>query len=553
MARIILALFLGVEYISRQTAAFVPKHGGKVQSLSDFHLKKGIYKSNANASVNNRARTLSLASSSLNASITDEVLEAVDPILQGQPDLCDDPLRERKRKTRFLSALPKLGRTDELDRTILATAIPSMISLAVVPVVNAVDTYWVGRLGNALALAGQSAANQACWSVFFLVAFLPNITAPLVASAVASGNMDDARERVSETIFLCAVLGAVGTAVLALVPRQTLSAMVLSADAPAMDFASPYLRWRALGMVPALISATGFAAYRGLLNTVTPLKVSLLTSGANLVLDPLFIFYGRFGFIGAAMATGVSELLGGLTYLKLLFRRKLANWSMITKPPSTKALAPLIKGGAAMLIRQMAINVGLIAATRRAQVLDPSGVTGAAYGICMQIYNIGIVIIIAMQGSAAALVPANLAQCGEEKARECADRLLGWSALIGTAVGAMQFFLLPFVVPMFSTLPEVREAVRVPAIISALMQVVNGPVFGGEGIMLGLGSYRDLALITWGGIVAMILTLASPIGKGLDGIMWSLLSWSVFQSVGTVLHYLKISPLAVKRKYLTSK
>ncbi len=63
-----------------------------------------------------------------------------------------------------------------------------------------------------------------------------------------------------------------------------------------MDYAVPYLRCRAAGIVPASFASTSFAAYRGLLNTVTPLRVSLTTNLLNLALDPLFIFgLGRGG------------------------------------------------------------------------------------------------------------------------------------------------------------------------------------------------------------------------------------------------------------------
>jgi len=55
---------------------------------------------------------------------------------------------------------------DDLDRQILGTALPSMLNLAVVPVVNSVDVFWVGKLGSALALAGQAAANQAFFTLY---------------------------------------------------------------------------------------------------------------------------------------------------------------------------------------------------------------------------------------------------------------------------------------------------------------------------------------------------------------------------------------------------
>lgn len=474
------------------------------------------------------------------------------------PKVSKSLVTESRKLERLKKSLP--FQKDDLDNLILKTCIPTVMNLMVVPFVNSVDTFWVGRLGLAMALAAQSAANQACFTLFFLIAFLPNMTAPLVASAVSSGDDEQARERVCESLFLCNLLGAMGTFALVVYPRQILTALLLPAGSPVLDYAAPYLRWRALGMVPSLIAATGSAAYRGLLNTVTPLKVSLMTNGVNLVLDPLLIFGakglgGGFGFVGAAMATAVAEILGGATYIRLLLRRKLAKWSMLLRPPPLKSLIPLLSGGAAMLLRQLALNIGFLVATRRATVLDASGVSGAAYGITMQIYSIGIIALVGMQNAAAALVPsfrgAKDIEDPEERdqnARDAADRLLGWSTLVGLGLGVGQLALLPVLVPLFSTLPEVQEAVKMPSLIAALIHVVNGPVLAGEGIMMGVGAYKELAIVTTGYIATMIGCLSfTPLGQRLDGIMWSILLSSVVQQIGVVGHYLKVGPLAIKK------
>jgi MATE family multidrug resistance protein len=470
---------------------------------------------------------------------------------------------QTRKLERFRKSLP--FQNDTLDGLILKTCVPTVMNLMVVPLVNSVDTFWVGRLGVAMALAAQSAANQACFTLFFMIAFLPNMTAPLVASAVSSGDEEQARERICESLFLCNVLGAMGTFALMVFPRQILTALLLPAGSPVLDYAAPYLRWRALGMVPSLIAATGSAAYRGLLNTVTPLKVSLMTNGVNLVLDPLLMFGTRglggvgsfkgLGFVGAAVATAVAEILGGATYIRLLLRRKLARWSMLLKPPPLKSLLPLLSGGAAMLLRQLALNIGFLVATRRAQVLDASGVSGAAYGITMQIYSIGIITLVGMQNAAAALVPSfrgakdvNDPSKRDQNARDAADRLFGWSTLVGLGLGIGQVALLPVLVPIFSTLPEVREAVKMPSLIAALIHVVNGPVLAGEGIMMGVGAYKELAIVTMGYIATMVGCLCfTPLGQRLDGIMWSILFSSIVQQIGVIVHYLKFGPLAIKK------
>ena len=248
------------------------------------------------------------------------------------------------------------------------------------------------------------------------------------------------------------------------------------------------------------------------------------------------------------MATAVSETTSGIVYLKLLLKRKLVSVKQILRPPSLKSLMPLILGGASMLGRQLALNVGFVFAARRAQAMDPTGVSAAAYGIVMQIYSVGIVMHVAMQGTAAALVPSTQAKSGKDDARRVGDRMFAWCSIVGLMLGLTQFVALPWLVPVFSTLPAVQEAVKVPALIASLLHIVNGPVFAGEGVMLGLGCYRDLMLVTTAGIGTMMLGLLSPMGQRLDGILWSFLAFHAFQAVAVVVHYLKIGPLSVRRR-----
>ena len=126
------------------------------------------------------------------------------------------------------------------------------------------------------------------------------------------------------------------------------------------------------------------------MDTVTPLKVSLVTN-----FDPILIFgLSPFGVVGklgqglgvtgAAVATAGAELTSGLIYVKLLLEKKLMKWSKVFKVPSLSDLKPVLQGAASMLIFQLSINVALTLAARRAQAMDPTGVTAAAYGKLIQ-------------------------------------------------------------------------------------------------------------------------------------------------------------------------
>ena len=184
-----------------------------------------------------------------------------------------------------------------------------MLSLALFPVVGMVDTFFVGRMGSALSLAGQGAANAAFNFCFFVLAVVPTLTAPRVARASARGDDEAVRTTARESLWIAGAVGLCGTIALVGWPRYFLK-LVLPANAPALAPAARYLRYRALGYLPALLSSTCFAAFRGLLDTATPLRISLFYNALNAVLDPILIFGCGLGVAGAALATLLEAGLG---------------------------------------------------------------------------------------------------------------------------------------------------------------------------------------------------------------------------------------------------
>merc|ERR1712110_429376 len=99
------------------------------------------------------------------------------------------------------------------------------------------------------------------------------------------------------------------------------------------------------------------------------------------------------GVAGAALATAISEVSAGALYCFLMVRRKLLRLSSLFKPPKLSALIPLLQGGSAMLLRQVALNVSFITSMRRVQEMDMTGVSPAAYAITTTVYNLGVVIM----------------------------------------------------------------------------------------------------------------------------------------------------------------
>ena len=151
---------------------------------------------------------------------------------------------------------------DELDRKLIKLAVPSIANFAINPLIGAVDLFWVGRMGNALALAGMAAANQVFNSAFWLFSFLPTITAPLVSKAHARGDKEEVQDLICQAMMLGVFVSA-GMSVLMLHKPELFLSAVLEKGAPATEFAKPYLMVRALSFLPAMVATVGFSAFRG--------------------------------------------------------------------------------------------------------------------------------------------------------------------------------------------------------------------------------------------------------------------------------------------------
>merc|ERR1712187_619631 len=106
-----------------------------------------------------------------------------------------------------------------------------------------------------------------------------------------------------------------------------------------------------------------------------------------------------------------------------------------------------------MLMRQAALNVSFISATRAAQLMDPSGVQGAAYSITNQMYSLGLVVMLAVQATGATIVPASLSKDGKSRGRAVADRLIVWATLTSVSFSALLIMLLEPLTNLFTTLP----------------------------------------------------------------------------------------------------
>lgn len=455
---------------------------------------------------------------------------------------------------------------DDLDWKIAKLMMPAVVNYAIMPLVGAIDTFWIAKLHNALATAGQGTANQVYASIFWTSSFLPSVITPLVAKAHGKKDIASVQARAGEAIFVATVVGTIATIAFSFFTDRILTIGVKTTS-PSWHFARSFLRVRALTFLPSLLNVVGFALFRGSLDVVTPLRISLFANIINVLLDPIFMFKLGMGVSGAAAATCVADLLAFSIYAYLLFKRKMISLSSLAKIPSRSALGSLLWGGLSIQIKSIALNTAMIAVSRRTQALDGKGVYAAAHVIAMQMFHLGSVVSLALSTVASMVVPTERtrllslsnpenipldgsnAHAQEENrrramraTRQVTNRILAWSVALGLAIGGLQLMMLPML-SLFSPLPSVQDAAKIPTTIGAVLQVMNCIIWTGEGIQQGSECFGYITAVSLLATGSMLLALmVAP--DSLVGIWTCFGVLASVRLIGMLLHYFILGPLA---------
>ena len=189
----------------------------------------------------------------------------------------------------------------------------------------------------------------------------------------------------------------------------------------------------------------------------------------------------------------------------MLRKRGLIRLRKIFQIPKWAKLEPLLRGGAALQLRSVALNVSFLAVARVTQSIDQTGVAAAAHAMAIQVFQVGGIVLLALSTVSQTMIPNDLVARFDKKlkkrvggkiyAKATVNRLMCWGFLLGIGLGSLQILLLPLI-GQSTPIKQVRDAARIPAFLASIYQIMNGLVFIGEGVMVGTGSFLQLSLST---------------------------------------------------------
>jgi putative MATE family efflux protein len=401
------------------------------------------------------------------------------------------------------------------DREIARLAIPAFGALIAEPLYVLADTAIVGHLGTDQ-LAGLAVASSVLLTGYAVFIFLAYGTTAAVARLIGAGEEREAAHQAVQSIWLALAIAAV------LVPAGVLGAgrlvRALGATGAAAGYAETYLRISMLGVPALLVTLAAIGYLRGRQDTRTPLLVSIGAAAVNLVLE-LVLIYGLGYGVGASAASTVFAQTGAAAiYLALVARQTRSHG--VSLRPAARAVGRLARVGVDLLIRTAALRLTLLAATAVAARLG--AVEVAAHQIALELWNSLAIALDAIAIAAQAMVGRLLGAGDAAGARSASRRMVEIGLAFGVLAGIGVLALRGVLPHAFTDDPAVLALSSFLLIYVAVMQPVNAVVFVLDGVLMGAGDMRFLAVAMVGaaalfGLAAVVLLVT---GAGI-GWLWA--------------------------------
>ena len=412
-------------------------------------------------------------------------------------------------------------------KPLLALSLPIMASNAMQTAYNVADTFWLGRVG-----AEAVAALSIGWPLIFLLisiaAGLSMAGTTLVAQYTGADEPEKANHMAGQVFILLLILGISFAVVGVLVARPIL--ILMGTPEEVLPLAVVYSQIIFGGVVLMFGSFIFQAIISGWGDTVTPMKLMLISVVLNIVLDPLLIFgvgpLPRMGVAGAAIATVFSRGVASIIGFYLLFSGKKG---ITIHPrdliPRLHDIKRVIQIGVPSAIEQSTLAFGF---TVMAAIVAQFGTVAlAAYGIGTRLISILSMPAMGFSMAVSIMVGQNLGAGKDERAERVGWLSSGAILLILTVGGAVSFLLAQPIVSIFIVQEDqavIELGSRFIKFIALGMGtfgvrlVLNG-VFRGAGDTVTAMAFSILAL--WGFRIPLALGLSSSMGT--DGIWLGIL------------------------------
>lgn len=267
-------------------------------------------------------------------------------------------------------------------KKLIKFTIPTIIMLIFTSIYGVVDGIFVSNCVGADAFASVNLIMPALMILGAVGFMIGTGGSALISKTIGEGEKEKANKYFSMLIYLLIIIGVIFTVIgIALVKSVS---NLLGANESMLENCVIYGRTILAFLVPFMLQNC-FQSFLIVAEKPTfGLVISIATGITNMVLDFLFMYVFKMGVFGAALATGISQTIGGAIPL-IYFIRKNNSLLRLTKTKfEWKAILQTCANGSSEMVTN--ISMSLVNMLYNLQLMKYAGANGVvAYGIIMYV------------------------------------------------------------------------------------------------------------------------------------------------------------------------
>ena len=391
----------------------------------------------------------------------------------------------------------------EMYRRYISIAMPSVLEMVLISLINMMDTVMVASVGTdavaAVGLVGQPRMLMLC----FFFALNTGITA-VVARRKGENRKKEANAVMRNSMMLITLLSVVLMA-LFLPFARPLMLFAGAEEGRTLEDATVYFLIVGAALPFNALSMGICAAQRGIGNTRLAMYVNIASNLVNILFNWLLINgigpFPRMGVTGAAIATAIGLVVGFVLSLVSLFRgRKSDPFLHISRhdvwKPDKTAITDVTHIGLSAMVEQVALRIGFFTYAKIVAGLGTDAF--AAHQIAMQFLNLSFSFADGLGIAGTSMVGQMLGRQRRDLAHIYGTLAQRFALLVSFVIASGCIVLRGFLVSMFiseNASPGVRELAENVMIVVGIFQPFQMLSVVASGALRGAGDVKYAARV----------------------------------------------------------
>lgn len=432
-------------------------------------------------------------------------------------------------KTETVGQEGKLYRNSIL-KLLIVLAIPTIIEELLSTLLQYVDTAMVGHLGED-ATAAVNVTTTISWLIGSIYSAIGIGFVAMISKAVGLKDEGLVRKISMQALILACItgvtLGIVSAALSPYIPRW------MDADETIWQDASDYFLIVSLAVPFRAVGSIFGAAIRATRDTKTPLYISFVINGMNVVLNYIFIYAADMGVVGAALASAVAYFIMGILMFAAYRKNEYLHYSWNEFKPDKERLVACIKVSLPVFGTSITSCLGYIVFAR---VVSGMGTTiFAAHSIAVSAETIFYIAGYGLRSATSTLVGNSLGEKNYVKYRMVSRMSVLVTMVMMCVSGVLLYFISDFLMSLLTNSARVAELGAEMLRIVAFTEPFFGLMIISEGIFYGLGKTKYPFMIEtismWGIRILFTIFVVKVWGMGLREVWYCMIADNVVKAI----------------------